>query len=86
MFFGTSVFSYSQNAKDYSIYVGRVEGITKQQFIDTINEVDLWRDSLLQISPIVKSNYPIEIRLYESLSGSAVQSCTILYWLYYKKA
>lgn len=77
---GLTVFCYSQSAKDYSIYVGKVEGVTKTQFIDAVSEGDIWSDSLLQLVSIVKSNYPIEIRLYENVSAMAVASCTTLFY------
>ena len=73
-------FCYSQKANKYSIYVGKVEGLKKKQFINTLDEYDLRSDSLLQIGSIVKSKYPIEIRLYESTGVMAVRSCTKLYF------
>ena len=65
---------------DYSIYVGKVKGITKTEFIKKCDKYDKWNDSLLNLEPLYESIYPIEIRLYENRSAMAIRTCTILYF------
>jgi hypothetical protein len=67
-------------SNDYSIYVGRVTGLSKNEFIKQYDEYNKRKDSLLNLEPLFKSKYPIEIRLYESPSLMAVETCTILFF------
>jgi len=73
-------FCYSQNVKDYSIYVGKVVGLAKNEFLSTLDEYDLRRDSTLQLNILTDSKNLIEIRLYERPSAMAVETCTLLYF------
>ncbi len=79
---------YSQKiTSDYSIYVGRITGSSKTVFLKQYDEYDKKIDSLLQLEPLFKSKYPIEIRLYEKPSAMAIQTCTILFFdtVFHKK-
>jgi hypothetical protein len=74
--------SYGQYNDDYYLYVGKVDGQTKADFLKGFDEYDVKRDSLLEIKPITQSEYQIEIRLYETPSAMSVTTCTVLYYDY----
>ncbi len=72
--------SYAQNEHKNGIYVGNVISITRDKFISEYNIYRKADDSLLDIAPIMKSKYNIEIRLYESKCCSGLKSCTTLFF------
>lgn len=80
LFLLLTVICYSQNVKDYSIYVGKVAGVTKNEFISALDGRAIRRDSALELSNLTDSKNLIEIRLYEIPAAMAVQTCTILYF------
>lgn len=71
----------SSQKKEFSLYVGAVKGFSAIEY--NTSRLKDKNDSLLQIPPLSKSNYPIEIRLYETTdSWVNLYSvyCTILYY------
>jgi hypothetical protein len=82
-FLGVNMFLFKSNAqgeKDFSIYLGNVVGINKAEFISKYSKYDFRKDSILGLTPISKSVYPIEIRLYEGRGIYIIgaETCTII--------
>lgn len=76
----TSFFNAVAQTKNFEIYVGKVEGVSKGTFIQQQDFLSLMLDSTLKMRTITESIYPVEIRLYEKPSAMAVETCTILFF------
>lgn len=73
-----SINCYAQ--KNERFLLGKIKGENIEEYKTKLDEYDYWLDSTLQLQEITKSNYLIEVRLYQDPSILPTTGCTILYY------